>query len=351
MNTRIAPPLADAEIRAAVRAAGLRYVSDTMPGIARLGQTVQRFRYRDAGGQPVRDEATLLRIRQLAVPPAYQAVWISPWDNGHLQATGRDARGRKQYRYHADWRALRDGDKFARMMAFGAALPKLRRRVSRDLALPGLPRDKVLALVVALLDATRIRIGNSRYAEENNSFGLTTLRSRHARFVRDGRLLLSFRGKGGVEHDVTVDDRRLAKLVRRCQQLPGQALFQYLDEGGGRHGIDSGQVNDYLREAMGEDFTAKDFRTWSATLRAITLMAATPLPEAASERALADCINETIRTVAAELRNTPAVCRKSYINPVVFTVWRAGGLQGVVRGDKAALAFLKACARRRVAGR
>lgn len=354
-----APPI-DAATRAAVRAAGLVYVSDAQPGIRRLGRSHADFHYVDAGGKAVRDEDTLARIRKLAIPPAYEDVWISPKDNGHLQATGRDARGRKQYRYHADWRSLRDGHKFDRMIAFGEALTRLRRRVSRDLALPGLPREKVLALVVALLDVTRIRIGNARYAAENQSFGLTTLKSRHARFVRDGRLKLEFDGKGGTAHEVTVDDRRLAKLVRHCQQLPGQALFQYLDDGGGRHAIDSGQVNQYLGEAMGEAFTAKDFRTWSGTLKAIALMGVTPLPEPPSERALAGCVMDAVRAVAAELRNTPAVCRRSYINPAVFEAWRNGRLHKHVKvelahaprkAEQLGLAFLRAEARRASRGK
>ncbi len=198
--------------------------------------------------------------------PAYEDVWICRKPNGHLQATGRDARGRKQYRYHPKWRLLRDGAKFERMPAFGEALPRLRRRLRRDLALPGLPREKVLAVIVSLLDATRVRIGNAEYARDNDSYGLTTLRNRHVQFVRDGRLLFRFRGKGGAEHEIAVDDKRLARLVRHCHELPGQRLFQYVDETGERRPIDSDQVNLYLKEAMGDDFTAKDFRTWGATL-------------------------------------------------------------------------------------
>ncbi len=205
----------------------------------------------------------------------------------------------------------------------------------RDLALPGLPREKVLAVIVSLLDATRVRIGNAEYARDNDSYGLTTLRNRHVQFVRDGRLLFRFRGKGGAEHEIAVDDKRLARLVRRCHQLPGQRLFQYVDEAGERRPIDSDQVNAYLKEAMGDDFTAKDFRTWGATLRAIAIMHATPLPEPASERALNACIVDAVKQVASDLRNTPAVCRKSYINPLVFDAWRSGALhQGI--GEKIA---------------
>ena len=342
-------PETDALAAAAIahaKAAGLRYVRPNAPGLSRQGRDPGSFHYLDADGKAVRDAATLERVRKLAIPPAYEAVWICADPLGHLQATGRDARGRKQYRYHADWRSVRDGHKFDRMIAFAEALPRLRRRIARDLRRPGLPREKVLALVIALLDATRVRIGNAEYARENQSYGLTTLRNRHARFVRDGRLRLVFRGKGGADHDVAVDDRRLVRIVRQCQQLPGQALFQYLDDEGQRRGIDSGQVNDYLREiGGGTAFTAKDFRTWGATLSAIARMACTPLPEPPSERAFKACIVEAVRQVAGELRNTPAVCRKAYINPVVFEAWRAGRLGAVPRGarqaEQAALRFLR----------
>src|SRR6202034_247220 len=217
-------------------------------------------------------------------------------------------RGRKQYRYHAHWRQVRDGAKFDRMIAFGDALPKLRRKLTRDLALPGLPREKVLAAVAALLDVTRARIGNAEYARTNKSFGLTTLRNRHVTFVRDGRAILNFRGKGGVQHEIPIDDKRIVRIVQRCQELPGQHLFQYVADDGSRCPVDSGQVNDYLREAMGDDFTAKDFRTWGATLHAITLLARTALPEPASERAAKSLIAGVVKEVAAKLRNTPAVC-------------------------------------------
>jgi DNA topoisomerase IB len=263
------------------------------------------------------------RARQPVIRPRNEDVWICTNRRGHLQATGRDARRRKQYRYHPEWRLLRDGAKFERMIEFGEALPRLRLRLRRDLALPGLPREKVLAVVVSVLEATWVRIGNDEYARDNNSYGLTTLKNRHVQFIRDGRLLFRFRGKGGAEHEIALDDKRLARLVRHCHQLPGQRLFQYVDEDGGRHPIDSDQVNAYLREVMGADFTAKDFRTWGATLRAVALMAATPLPETPSERALNECIVAAVKTIATELRNTPAVCRKSYINPAVFAAWRS----------------------------
>jgi DNA topoisomerase IB len=313
-------------------AAGLVYVSDSDPGIRRLRQG-KGFAYTKPDEKPLVAAAELARIARLAIPPAYEGVWICTNPRGHLQATGRDARRRKQYRYHPEWRLLRDGAKFERMTEFGEALPRLRLRLRHDLALPGLPREKVLAVLVSLLDATWLRIGNAEYARDNNSYGLTTLKNRHVQFIRDGRLLFRFRGKGGADHERALDDKRLARLVRRCHQLPGQRLFQYVDEDGGRHPIDSDQVNAYLRDVMGADFTAKDFRTWGATLRAIALMAATPLPETPSDRALNECIVAAVKKVAAELRNTPAVCRKSYINPVVFVAWRSGSLHKAIRDD------------------
>jgi DNA topoisomerase I len=343
------PASAVSEAREMAVAAGLVYVSDSDPGIRRLRKS-KTFAYIKPDDRPLVAESELGRIARLAIPPAYDDVWICVNPRGHLQATGRDARRRKQYRYHAEWRQLRDGAKFDRMIEFGEALPRLRKRLRRDLALPGLPREKVLAVIVSLLDATRVRIGNAEYARDNNSYGLTTLRNRHVQFIRDGRLLFRFRGKGGADHEIPVDDKRLAKLIRRCHELPGQQLFQYVDEDGARHPIDSDQVNAYLGEIMGADFTAKDFRTWGATVRAITLMAATPLPESPSERALNECIVAAVKKVAAELRNTAAVCRKSYINPVVFVAWRSGSLHKAIRDDitaaprkaeKLALGFLR----------
>jgi len=338
--------LADSALDAAQ--AGLVYVSDTQPGIRRVRRG-DRFAYVGPDKRTLTDPAQLQRIARLAIPPAYTDVWICRNPRGHIQATGRDARGRKQYRYHAQWRSARDGNKFERMTEFGAALPRLRRRLRRDLALPGLPRDKVLAVVGSLLDTTRVRIGNPEYARDNNSFGLTTLRNRHVSFLRDRRALLRFRGKGGAEHEIAVDDRRIVRIVRRCQDLPGQLLFQYVDDAGERHPVSSEMVNDYLRDAMSGEFTAKDFRTWSATVHAIALMARTPLPEGGSERALNACIVEVVRKVASELRNTPAVCRKSYINPLVFSAWRSGALHkalgagvGVRGAERAALRFLGA---------
>jgi DNA topoisomerase I len=312
--------------------AGLIYVSDAEPGIRRL-RSGKGFRYFTPQNRPLAAAKELKRIASLAIPPAYRDVWISLQARGHLQATGRDARGRKQYRYHAQWRQVRDSAKFDRIIAFGEALPKLRRRLKRDLSVAGLPREKVLAVIVSILDATRVRIGNTEYARENNSFGLTTLRNRHVSFIRDGRAILNFRGKGGVQHEVLIDDRRIAQIMRRCQEIPGQHLFQYVDDDGARCPIDSGQVNDYLRDAMGEDFTAKDFRTWGATLQAITLLSRTAVPDGFSEHALKRQIVGIVKQVAAELRNTPAVCRKSYINPAVFESWRRGLIHRTFNGS------------------
>ena len=305
--------------------AGLVYVSDAQPGIRRL-RAGKGFRYLTPQNQRLKSRKELKRIASLAIPPAYRNVWISVKASGHLQATGRDARGRKQYRYHPQWREVRDGAKFDRMIAFGEALPKLRRKLQHDLKSVGLTREKVLAVIVSILDATRVRIGNNEYARDNKSFGLTTLCHRHVRFIRDGRVTFNFRGKGGVQHEVKIDDKRIALIVRRCQEMPGQHLFRYISDGGQRWPVDSGQVNDYLHEAMGDDFTAKDFRTWGATLHAIVLLASTALPVAPSERALRSQIAGVVKQVAVELRNTPAVCRKSYINPAIFDYWRSGFL-------------------------
>lgn len=316
------------------------------------------FVYISPSGRPVRRPEVLKRIRALAIPPAYTDVWICPSPDGHLQATGYDSRRRKQYRYHPQWRSLRDKAKFERMSQFGAALPKLRARLRRDLAREGLPREKVLALVVALLDATCTRIGNSQYEKENGSYGLTTLRNRHAEILKSKRLQLRFRGKGGQEHQLVVDNARLARIARRCKQLPGQRLFQYQGDDGQTHPVDSGDVNAYLAEAMQGAFTAKDFRTWSATLRAISLLCALPLPE--GKGAVNSSILDVVRTVAQELRNTPAICRKSYINPAVFEAWRGGLLRQAVpyeigkpsgRAERWAVRFLRRIERTRISMR
>jgi DNA topoisomerase-1 len=324
----------DPGLRADLRVARLVYVDDTQPGIRRLRRG-EHFVYRDADGRQISDRDELARIRALAIPPAYEEVWICANPRGHLQATGRDARGRKQYRYHPRWRALRDHGKFDRVLAFGAALPKLRRRTGRDLARAGLPREKVLALLVRLLDETLIRIGNESYARDNHSYGLTTLRSRHAHAAR-GRLLVTFRGKSGQEHEVALDDARLARVVRRVQQLPGQRLFQYLDDDGTRQLVDSGMVNDYLHDGCGEDFSAKDFRTWGGTVYAAGVLANTPLPQTGGERARRAALAEAVKQVATVLGNTPAVCRASYIHPSVFEGWADGSLHRAIPAGSAA---------------
>jgi DNA topoisomerase-1 len=314
--------LATAEPRAAARAAGLRYVSDTGPGIRRL-RAGRGFRYVDPEGRPLRDPVVLRRIRRLAIPPAWRDVWICPLPHGHIQATGRDARGRKQYRYHPQWVAVRDENKYARLLAFAAALPHLRARVEADLAREGLPRAKVLATLVRLLDLTAIRIGNPEYARTNASFGLTTLHSDHVE-VRGARLRLRFRGKSGKEHDIQVDDRRVARIVQRLQDLPGQELFQYRDAAGALHTVASDDVNAYIQEATGGEFTAKDFRTWTGTvLTALALRELGPATGAAhAKRQLA----AAVKRVAAELGNTMAVCRRAYIHPAVIAAYREGVL-------------------------
>src|SRR5450631_1251554 len=326
VGTETPPDDPSQEAVAAIAAANLVYVTDALPGIRRVREK-DGFAYIAPNKRRIADPAALQKLASLAIPPAYEDVWICLDPRGHLQATGRDARGRKQYRYHHEWRSTRDDAKFDRMVTFAEALPRLRRKLARDLTLSGLPRQKVLAVVVSILDATRIRVGNAEYARDNKSFGLTTLLNRHVSFIRDGRAVLNFRGKGGVPHEVPIDDKRIAKIVKHCQELPGQQLFQYVTDEGQRAPIDSGQVNDYLREAMGDDFTAKDFRTWGATLQAVILLARTPPPADASDRAFKSEIVKVVKQVAAELRNTPAVCRKSYINPIVFEAWRSGTIQ------------------------
>jgi DNA topoisomerase I len=302
------------------RQAGLRHVADDAPGIMRT-RAGSGFRYIDAAGKPVRDEATLARIRSLAIPPAWTDVWICPWDNGHLQATGRDAKGRKQYRYHLRWRSVRDEAKYERMLSFGRALPLIRRRVEAALRLPGLPREKVLATVVHLLDTTMMRVGNEEYARNNKSFGLTTLRDRHAR-VDGSEVEFRFRGKSGIQHAIKVDDPRLARIVRHTRDLPGQELFQYVDDDGVQHGIDSADVNDYLREITGEDFTAKDFRTWAGTVLASLVLQ--EFEKFDSQAQAKKNIVRAIETVAERLGNTPSICRKCYVHPAVLEAYLDG---------------------------
>jgi DNA topoisomerase-1 len=304
------------------RAAGLRYVGDGRPGIRRV-RSGKGFRYVDPDGKPVRDESTLARIRSLVIPPAWTDVWICPLPLGHLQATGRDARGRKQYRYHPRWRATRDENKYDRMLAFGRALPAIRARVDADLARQGLPREKVLATVVRLLERTLIRVGNEEYAEQNGSYGLTTLRNRHVQVVGE-TVYFAFRGKSGVRHRIDVRDRRLARVVKHCRDLPGQELFQYLEAEGTLRAVDSSDVNDYLRAAGGEEFSAKDFRTWAGTV----LAAYTLRQQAAfgSQTQAKKNVAFAIQTVARRLGNTPAVCRKCYVHPAVVEAYFEGSL-------------------------
>ena len=302
--------------------AGLCYVTDEMPGIARR-RAGKGFAYKAPDGQAVRDRETLARIRALAIPPAWCQVWISPFPDGHIQAVGRDEKGRKQYRYHARWRELRDGAKFEHMLAFARALPRVRATVEADLARPGLGRRKVLAAVVRLLETTLIRVGNDEYARANKSYGLTTLRDRH--FSAEGaKLRFCFRGKSGKRHEVELQDRRLARLVRKTQELPGQELFQYLGEDGKPTPVGSAEVNAYLREAAGGDFTAKDFRTWAATV--LAAWALHELEAFDTKAAAKRNVTRAIERAAARLGNTPAICRKSYVHPEVVNAYLDGGL-------------------------
>jgi len=304
----------------AAEEAGLRYVTDEQPGYTRKAKG-DGFEYFDAAGKRINDEPRTLRINRLAIPPAYKDVWICPTANGHLQATGRDARGRKQYRYHERWREVRDENKYGRMLPFAAALPKIRRRITADLGLPGLPRNKVLATVLSIMQRTFIRIGNEEYARENKSFGLTTMRNRHVK-VKGASLRFTFRGKSGVSHEVDVDDRRLAKIVRKMEDLPGQEIFAYVDEEGAARDVKSQDVNDYLREISGEDFTAKDFRTWAGTVLAAVALHALELAE--TETAAKKNIKAAVTAVSKILGNTPAVCRKCYVHPAVLEAYLTG---------------------------
>ena len=333
-NTGEAPPL---DPRAVARAARLRYVSDRQPGFRRVRDR-DGFRYVDGAGSTITDEDTLARIRKLAIPPAYEDVWICRFANGHLQAVGRDRRGRKQYRYHARWREVRDEAKFGRMLVFGSVLPMIRERVAQDLAKPGLPREKVLAAIVRLLEGTLARVGNEEYAKENGSFGLTTLRNRHVR-VQGSKLTFDFRGKHGIKHHIDLADRKLAGIVKRCRDLPGQDLFQYLDEDGHPHGIGSDEVNDYLREVSGEEITAKDFRTWAATN--LAALALTELEHFDTQTKAKRNIVQAVKAVSKRLGNTPAICRKCYIHPAVFDGYLDGSLiEGLKARADATLAEL-----------
>ncbi len=306
----------------AARAAHLRYVSDKKPGISRV-KTEEGWDFVNPDGSVITDEDTITRIKKLAIPPAYTDVWICKDPRGHIQAVGRDARGRKQYRYHAKWREVRDEAKYGKMLVFGRVLPAIRDRVKHDLSLQGLPKHKVLAAIVALLEKTMMRIGNEEYAQQNDSFGLTTLRTRHAR-VKGSHVMLDFRGKHGVEHHIDLADRRLAKVVERCQHLPGQDLFQFLDAGGEIHHVTSDDVNEYLREASGEEITAKDFRTWAATNLAALALA--DMERFDSHVQQKKAVVRAVEHVAKQLGNTPAICRKCYIHPAVFEGYLDGSL-------------------------
>ena len=329
---RTAETKATIPVSTEARVAGLRHVHDEGLGLRRA-RSGRGFRYLDDDGTTVRDPSTLARIRALAIPPAWREVWICPSEDGHIQATGRDDRGRKQYRYHARWREHRDETKYARMVPFARALPTIRDRVRRDLNRRGLPREKVLALVVKLLETSMIRVGNDEYARSNKSYGLTTMRDKHAS-VSGGTIHFEFKGKSGVRHAIDVRDPRLARLVLQCRDLPGQELFQYRDEDGGVRDIGSADVNAYLREITGEDFTAKDFRTWAGTV--LAAMALREFEQFDSETQAKKNVVRAIETVSARLGNTPSVCRKCYVHPAVLETYLDGSMLDTLkqRADK-----------------
>ncbi len=298
--------------------AGLRYVTDARPGIARK-RWGKSFRYFNPDGRPLKDPSALARIKSLAIPPAWTAVWICPSPNGHLQATGRDARKRKQSRYHPRWREVRDENKYERMRIFGEALPQIRERVENDLALPGLPREKVLATIVRLLETTFIRVGNEEYAKEN----LTTLHDKHAE-ITGAKVHFKFKGKSGKLHNIDVHDRRLARIVKQCQDIPGYELFQYIDEDGSRRSVDSADVNEYLQEISGQPFSAKDFRTWAGTVLACSLLREFEAFD--SQTQARKNVVAAVKSVAERLGNTPSVCRKCYVHPAVIDSYMGGQL-------------------------
>lgn len=329
------------------RSAGLRYVSDDMPGITRK-KAGKNFAYFAPDGKKITDKAELMRIKSLAVPPAYVDVWICPLANGHIQATGRDARGRKQYRYHARWREVRDENKYHKMIAFARVLPEVRKTVEEHLKLPGLPREKILATIVQLLETTTIRIGNEEYAKDNDSYGLTTLKENHAK-VQGSKVQFSFRGKSGIRHAISLQDRKLAKIIRACQDLPGQQLFGYVDDEGETHAIDSSDVNDYIRSIAGEEFSAKDFRTWVGTMSCAMLLRDGTVPETQTERKR--YVNDAIKDVAKRLGNTPTVCKKCYVHPEVVSAYLEGEMNlkrrkrrvdGLLEDERFVLALLEA---------
>src|SRR5690242_12042731 len=319
---RIPPIEAALDPELAAKHAKLRHVDDTVPGITRH-KARNGFDYRLPDGKLVRDIDTLKRIRSLAIPPAWTDVWICADLNGHLQATWRDARGRKQYRYHPRWREVRDEAKYSKLLIFSRVLPKLRARVEEDLKRPGLPRERVLATIVRLMETTLFRIGNSEYAKENKSFGLTTLRDRHVE-IEGSRIHISFRGKHGKHHQTNINDRRLARIVKNCRDLPGYDLFQYLDDAGKPHTVGSAEVNEYLREITGEEITAKDFRTWAGTKLAAEALREFELFDTDAERKKA--VLRAVEKVAKHLGNTPAICRSCYIHPAVLDGYLDGSL-------------------------
>ena len=316
------PPVVVADPAQSARAAGLRYVSDEQPGIRRQ-KWGRGFSYFDLGGDRIQDSDHLDRLKSLPIPPSWEDVWICPFPNGHLLATGRDAKGRKQYRYHPDWRKVRNQTKFDRLMPFGYARPVIRAVTDNHLRQRTLSREKLMAIVVRLLDATLIRVGNDEYVEQNQSFGLTTLRERHVD-VATTKVLFHFSGKSGVEHEVELCDRRLARAIKRCQELPGQQLFQYMDDGGQHQPVDSADVNDYLQDITGEDFTSKDFRTWAGTASTVKILNQLGEPESRSQAQ--SNLREAIQGAAKHLGNRAATCRNFYVHPAVPQAYEAGWL-------------------------
>ena len=326
-----AAPTADAlhlEPEELAELAHLRYYTDNKPGYSRQKAGEKDFHYFDQHGQRITDEAEIQRIHSLAIPPAYTDVWICPSKNGHLQATGKDAKGRKQYRYHPRWRETADANKYSRVMAFALALPDIRRRVDHDLSKPGLPREKVLATVVKLLETTLIRVGNEEYAKTNKHYGLTTMRNRHVK-VKGATIEFSFRGKSGVDHTIELENPRMARVVKSCQEIPGQELFQYLDHDDQRHSIDSSDVNAYLQEISGQPFTAKDFRTWAGTV--LAAMALQEFESFDSEAVAKKNIVAAIERVSERLGNTPSVCRKCYVHPAILEAYVEGSMLDALR--------------------
>ncbi len=312
--------------RLSARRARLRYTSDLEPGIQRV-KSGDGFVFKSPRGKVIRSKPLLERVRKLVIPPAWTDVWISTDPNGHLQATGRDVRGRKQYRYHPKWSMVRDENKFGRIVSFGKKIPAIRKSIQEHLALPGLPREKVLATVVQLLEKTLIRIGNVEYAKANNSYGLTTLKDNHVK-ISGSKLKFQFRGKSGKEFSVGIENRRLAKIIRKCQELPGQRLFQY-QENGECKAVESADVNEYLRNIAGEEFSAKDFRTWAGTV--LAALALQEFESFDSETQAKKNVVEAIRNVAKRLGNTPAICRKCYIHPVVMDAYLNGEMAAILK--------------------